>query len=181
MFQGFPNENKLEKKEKEGDATLPLHLLVTYFGKNSLRHPRDSKVTKKTQVHHICRILHWLGAHLNGTSIHISTQNCHFKGRKKLRGRIKFINILFCSRCNTKTEYLILCGPLLSALTFASHSDPTPKSLLCTILARKSKCLFPGTSATILLPSSQHCVLLFLRKSSGMWCKSFFSLNQIKH
>lgn len=48
--------------------------VLTYFGESTLRHPNDRRVTKKTQVHHIYGISHWLGTHLYCTSIHTIVQ-----------------------------------------------------------------------------------------------------------
>ena len=88
MFQGFLNEKKLGKKEKRAAATPPppshLHLLVPYFGESTLRHPRDSRVTKATQVQHICGILHRLGARLNGTSIRTTTRRVAVSKAEKI-------------------------------------------------------------------------------------------------
>lgn len=77
MFQGFRNEKKLEKKRK-GETITPLPTLpplpLTYLRENALRYPSGSRVTKKTQVHHIYGIAHCLGTHLDCISLHIITQ-----------------------------------------------------------------------------------------------------------
>ena len=52
--------------------------------------------------------------------------------------------------CNTKADYPRLCGPLLSASTFANHSNSAPKSLLCAVLAIKG-------STFSLVPLSPYC------------------------
>lgn len=67
-----------------------------------------------------------------------------------------------------EAEYPRLCGPLLSASTFASCGNSASKSLLYAVLAIKSKHFFSGATVTILFTLSQHCVFLFLRKSSGI-------------
>lgn len=69
-------ERKHKMEEFIPASPTPSHpcLLLTYLRESALRHPSGSRVTKKTQVHHICGIASWLRTHQNCTSIHFITQ-----------------------------------------------------------------------------------------------------------
>lgn len=156
--------------------TLPHNFTATshstYLKESALKAPQWQQVTKKTQVHHFEYHIGW-GTHPELPSTYHHTENCRFQEGEELRGRIKFINILFpYFGVTQRPDYPRLCGPLLSASTFANHSNSAPKSLLCAILAIKRKYFS-------LVPLSLYCFHLlstvyfsFSRKSSGIWFKA---------
>ena len=108
----------------------------------------------------------------NSSELHVyrSHRELPFPRGEELRGRIKFINIFFPYFGVTQRQTIQDSVDLYCQLQHlpATVIQP-PKSLLYAILAIKSKYFFPGATVAILFTSSQHCVFLFLRKSSGIW------------
>lgn len=129
--------------------------------------PRKHRCTTFTEYH--------IGEELIWTArLHISShRELPFPRGEELRGRIKFINILFpyfgVTQRQTIQDSVDLCCQLQHLPTTVIQP---PKSLLYAMLAIKSKHFFPGASVTVRFTSSQHCVSLFLRKSSGIRYKA---------
>lgn len=144
--------------KRHGKILSPASLLCpTSYSliESALRHPSDSRVTEKTQVHHISGMLLWLRAHVNRISIHIILQRIAISKEERMASQNK-VDKYFVSLfgCNAKPEHPRLCGPLLlSARPFANYSNSTPKSSPCCRTSYK-KCLFSGTTAAILFADS---------------------------